>query len=115
MYSTLVLMPKAILFLDQLSILYQQKCTDNRIEYIPFEITSATRSNESVKKLTKTNINARDNSAHLRGKTFDISYNAFYKQERQLDLFIASLNALKKENRCFVKYERNGCLHITVN
>lgn len=114
-FSQPLLLPKAIVFLDQLSKLYHQKCTDSNIEYIPFEITSATRSIESVKKLTKTNNNARYNSAHLRGKTFDVSYNSFYKHERQLDLFIVSLNELKKQNSCFVKYERNGCLHITVN
>ena len=114
-FSQPLLMPKAILFLDQLTKLYQQKCTDNSIDYFPFEITSATRSIESVKRLTKTNRNAIDNSAHLRGKTFDVSYNGFYKHERQLDLFIASLYDLKRQNICFVKYEKNGCLHITVN
>ena len=114
-FSQPLLMPKAIVFLDQLSNRYEINCTDSSIEYIPFEITSATRSIESAKKLTKKNDNARENSAHLRGKTFDISYNAFYKHERQLNLFIATLYELKRQNKCFVKYERNGCLHITVN
>lgn len=114
-FSQPLLMPKAILLLNQLSKLYQQKCIDENIAYMPFEITSATRSIESAKKLTKTNNNARYNSAHLRGKTFDVSYNAFYKHERQLELFITSLYELKKQSLCFVKYEKNGCLHITVN
>lgn len=114
-FSQPLLMPKAIMFLDQLSKLYQQNCTEKSIEYIPFEITSATRSIESVSQLAKTNINARENSAHLRGKTFDVSYNTFYKHERQLSLFIISLKGLKNQNKCFVKYEKNGCLHITAN
>ncbi len=114
-FSQPLLLPKAILFLNQLSKRYEKNCTDSSIEYIPFEITSVTRSIESAKKLTKKNGNARENSAHLRGKTFDISYNSFYNHEKQLDLFITTLYDLKKQNKCFVKYERNGCLHVTVN
>jgi uncharacterized protein YcbK (DUF882 family) len=114
-HSKPLLMKKAVLFLDKLSMSYNQKCKMSQLYYIPFEITSATRTIQSVGKLSKSNNNAIENSAHLRGKTFDISYRAFSGYEKQLDLFISALNELKQQNKCFVKYERNGCLHITVN
>jgi uncharacterized protein YcbK (DUF882 family) len=114
-HSKPLLMKKAVLFLDKLSISYNQKCKMSQLYYIPFEITSATRTIQSVGKLSKSNNNAIENSAHLRGKTFDISYRAFSGYEKQLDLFISALNELKQQNKCYVKYERNGCLHITVN
>jgi hypothetical protein len=114
-HSQPLLLPKAIYFLDELSKLYQQKCTDNDEGYFPFVITSATRSINSVTKLMEGNSNAIENSSHLHGKTFDISYTAFSYNKNQLKLFVKALSELKNQNKCFVKYERNGCLHITVN
>ena len=114
-HSQPLLLPKAVSFLDKLSISYQQKCTENNKQYVPFEITSATRSKKSIRDLRKKNKNAIEDSPHLRGKTFDISYAAFTVNESQLKLFITALSELKSQNECFVKFERNGCLHITVN
>lgn len=114
-HSQPLLLLKAIYFLDELSKLYQQKCKDNDKGYVPFVITSATRSIKSVSELEKENINAIENSPHLHGKTFDISYAAFSYNKNQLKLFVKALSELKNQNKCFVKYERNGCLHITVN
>lgn len=81
---------------------------------VPFTISSLTRSTESVEKLMNNNRNAIKNSSHLKGKTFDISYRAFNKNKQQTIAFIAVLEELRNQNRCFVKFERNGCLHITV-
>jgi len=114
-HSKPILLPKAVLFLNSLSELYHQKCQYSKKQYVPFEITSATRSIKSIKELQEFNPNAIENSAHLHGKTFDVSYAAFTGNKVQLILFISSLSELKNQNKCFVKYERNGCLHITVN
>jgi len=114
-YSQPLLLPKAISFIDQLSKTYYEECLQNKCSYIPFEITSATRSNQSVKKLMKGNANAIEHSPHLKGKTFDISYAAFTEYSKQLEIFVSVLSELKNQNKCFVKYERNGCLHVTVN
>lgn len=59
--------------------------------------------------------NSIKNSAHLHGKTFDVSYAAFTSNSRQLGLFIETISLLRRQNKCYVKFERNGCLHITVN
>jgi hypothetical protein len=65
--------------------------------------------------LGKENENSIENSPHLRGKTFDMSWRAFGENEAQLKLFTSALLELKNQKKCFVKFERNGCLHITVN
>jgi hypothetical protein len=114
-HSQALLLPKAIDFLKELSILYQQKCTEKNIDYVPFEITSGTRSKESVARLGKENENSIENSPHLKGKTFDMSWTKFDGEDAQLNLFTSALTELKNQKKCFVKFERNGCLHITVN
>jgi len=114
-HSQPLLLPKAIDFIDQLSILYKQKCTEKNIDYLRYEITSGSRSKESVKKLREESTVAIENSPHLKGKTFDMSWRAFGDNKEQLKLFTSALSELKNQNKCFVKFERNGCLHITVN
>lgn len=114
-HSQPLLLPKAIVFINELSILYQQKCTEKNIDYVPYEITSGSRSKESVKRLRETSTVAIENSPHLKGKTFDMSWSKFDGYEAQLKLFTSALTELKNQNKCFVKFERNGCLHITVN
>lgn len=113
-YSKPLLLPKAVSFLDELSRLYNQKCQANSIKYIPFTISSLTRSEESVRRLMKSNSNSISNSPHLKGKTFDVSYLAFNNNKKQNAAFIHALNTLRLKGKCYVKFERNGCLHITV-
>lgn len=113
-HSQPLLLPKAIDFINELSILYLQKCTEKNIDYVPYEITSGTRSKESVERLGKENENSIENSPHLKGKTFDMSWRKFDGYEAQLKLFTSALSELKNQKKCFVKFERNGCLHITV-
>lgn len=114
-HSQPLLLPKAIDFIDQLSILYQQKCTEKNIDYVRYEITSGSRSIESVKRLQEGNGNAIEDSPHLRGKTFDMSWRAFGENKEQLRSFTSALAELRNQKKCFVKFERNGGLHITVN
>jgi hypothetical protein len=113
-FSRPYLLPKAHSFIQDLSRNYDKRCQSESIKYVPFTISSLTRSNESVNKLMKHNGNAIKNSSHLRGKTFDISYRAFNRNKKQTKAFIEVLNELKRQKRCYVKFERNGCLHITV-
>lgn len=114
-HSQPLLLPKAIDFIDKLSILYQQKCTEKNIDYLRYEITSGSRSKESVKKLREESTVAIENSPHLKGKTFDMSWRAFGDNKDQLRSFTSALAELRNQKKCFVKFERNGCLHITVN
>ncbi len=88
-------------------------------------LTSITRTDDDIKRLTKRNINASTNSAHRYGTTFDVSWKRFDKLDlhksedispQQLKLVLAQvLFDLKKDNRCYVKHERQqACFHITV-
>lgn len=115
-YSDPLLLPKAADLLLNISRLYVSEIEKAGLKYIPFEITSATRTIESIKRLKQDNNNAIKNSAHLKGKTFDIGYINFANYLRQRALFINVLKALREENKCFVKYEMvQKCFHITAN
>jgi len=77
-----------------------------------------------VSQLRKSNINSSENSAHLFGTTFDISWVRFTKIDEKdtlnidndrLKMVLATvLRDLKREGRCYIKHERRqGCFHIT--
>ncbi len=90
-------------------------------------ITSVLRSQDDVKKLRGHNGNATENSCHLYGTTFDVSYNRYQtiadpagplrRKVRNDSLkWVLSevLNDLRNQNRCYIKYEvKQGCFHIT--
>lgn len=113
-YSVPYLLPKGHVFIEELAGRYEKKCIKASLNYVPFTISSVTRSVESVKRLGAVNSNSIKNSAHLKGKTFDISYLAFNNNHRQNEAFISALSEMRMQGRCYVKFERNGCLHITV-
>lgn len=87
------------------------------------KVTSVLRTDESVGRLKRRNVNSTDNSAHLYATTFDISYvdfpqghlNTRFHSDGELKNILASvLLELKEEGRCLVKHERKqGCFHIT--
>ena len=113
-HSQPFILPKGQQFISKLAGSYYERCIKDYLDYIPFKITSLTRSRSSVEKLMRSNKNAIENSAHLKGKTFDISYRAFNGNRKQSVVFMEVLQQLRKDGKCFVKYERNGCLHVTV-
>ena len=87
-----------------------------------FMVTSMTRTAEKANGLGKTNMNASDNSPHLNGNAFDISYSDFsflklhvtecdkwYMKEALAEV----IYQLKKEEKCWATYEKKqGCFHI---
>lgn len=83
-------------------------------------VTSVLRTNSSVKRLRKKNLNASANSAHMFGTTFDVAYARYVdgkKEERdKLKTVLAEvLQDLRLEKKCYVRYEfKQGCFHITV-
>lgn len=83
-------------------------------------VTSVLRTNGTVKKLRKTNVNASANSAHVYGTTFDVAY-ARYKGAKKEEtdklksVLAEVLQDLRKREKCYVRYEfKQGCFHITV-
>lgn len=95
-----------------------------QIKHIPLNkiiVTSVLRTKEDVAALQKRNGNATENSCHLYGTTFDIAYNKYSAITRPVRddtlkwVLSEVLNDLRKQGRCYIKYEkRQGCFHITV-
>jgi Family of unknown function (DUF5715) len=111
---------KAHQFIEELGQAYMAKCKESGVAYLPFIITSATRTKESVAKLTRVNRNAVPESAHLYGTTIDISWVRFGTEQKHsqknLNVLIDVLMDMRDKEACFVKFERmQACFHITVN
>lgn len=88
-------------------------------------ITSLTRTQDDVRRLTKRNYNASENSTHCYGTTFDISWKRFEKKGAKgdddvspdrLKLVLAQvLHDLRVRGKCYIMHERKqACFHITV-
>jgi len=86
------------------------------------KVTSLLRTEGTVSRLRRRNRNAVEQSAHLYGTTFDISYIKFaydghsttHTQEDLKNLLAEVLHDMRGRGRCFVKYERRqGCFHIS--
>ena len=90
-------------------------------------VTSVLRTQEDIEKLQKSNPNSVKNSAHCYATTFDITYARFDKikfknlrlcesveSELLKKVLGEVLRDLRKQNKCYVKYEvRQRCFHIT--
>ena len=104
--------------LDDIAKSFQEK-TQSKARFM---VTSVLRTEEDVKKLRKTNVNASTNSCHCNATTIDISYVRFEEDKLrprdsyQLRLALAqTLHELREAGRCYVKIERKQyCYHITV-
>jgi len=101
-----------------------------QIKHIPLHkiiVTSVLRSRNDIMQLSQRNVNASENSCHIYGTTFDISYNR-YKVVADPDgppavetrsdtlkyVLCEVLRDLREAGRCAVKYEvKQGCFHIT--
>ena len=116
--SSPYVVPKVRDLLEDIAVRFQEK-TQSKTRFI---VTSVLRTEEDVKKLRETNVNASTNSCHCNATTIDISYVRFEgdrvkpRDLYQLRLALAqTLHELRKEGRCYVKIERKQyCYHITV-
>jgi hypothetical protein len=87
-----------------------------------FIITSMTRTSENARRLEKSNMNSSENSPHLNGNAFDISYAHFsigklfitecdkwYLKEALAEV----IYKLREEKKCWATYEKKqGCFHV---
>ena len=116
--SSPYVVPKVSDLLDDIAKSFQEK-TQSKARFM---VTSVLRTEEDVKKLRKTNVNASTNSCHCNATTIDISYVRFEadklrpRDSYQLRLALAqTLHELREAGRCYVKIERKQyCYHITV-
>ena len=123
-HSSPYLVPKASKLLDDMACAFQDSIYyrgyDRRHRFI---VTSVTRTRGDVRQLSRSNVNATENSCHCYATTFDISYTRFDKPEthyitnddKLYDILMQVAYDYQQAGRCYVKWEhRQKCLHITV-
>lgn len=123
-HSIPYLVPKAAKLMTDISVNFSDSLKSKGLPPYKLVLTSLTRTDEDIKKLTKRNFNASHNSAHCYGTTFDISWKRFgrinnLEKEANSDKlkFILGqvLYDLKANGRCYIKHEKKqACFHITV-
>ncbi|MDH6357258.1 DUF5715 family protein [Parabacteroides sp. PF5-9] len=124
-HSIPFLVPEAEKLLTDIGRNFQDTLKNLNAPIYTIKVTSVTRTIDDIQGLRKRNINSSENSAHLYGTTFDISWNKFTKMDEKDTLNIGKdelkmvlamvLRDLKREKRCYIKHERKqGCFHITV-
>ena len=126
-HSIPYLVPKASALLDSIGANFLDSLESKGLNPNQIIVTSVLRTQNDVKRLGKRNVNASQNSAHVYGTTFDITYKRFHKVEDPdgrpmqsvradtLKLVLSEvLRDLKKKEKCYVKYElKQACFHIT--
>lgn len=86
------------------------------------KVTSVLRTDNSIKRLKKRNVNATEASCHIYGTTFDISWirfnycdpNYIMYTEDLKNVLAEILYKMREQGRCYIKFERKqSCFHIT--
>ena len=117
------LVPNAAVLLQDIGSNFFDSLAVKQIPLHKIIVTSVMRTKHDVTKLRRHNGNATENSCHLFGTTFDISYNRYItlpgcrKVRNDTLKWVLSevLSDLRENNRCHIKYEvKQGCFHITV-
>lgn len=120
------LVPRASILLQDIGNAFFDSLQVKNVPLHKIIVTSVMRTKDDVTRLRGRNRNATENSCHLYGTTFDISYNRYvtvqapgeHRREVRNDTlkFVLSevLNDMRQQGRCYVKYEvKQGCFHIT--
>ena len=129
LYSSIpYLVPRAAVLLEDIGRAFFDSLYVKGIPLHKIIVTSVLRSQDDVAKLRRRNGNATENSCHLYGTTFDITY-VRYKtveppegparrpvRDDSLKFVLCEvLHDMREQGRCFVKYERKqSCFHLTV-
>lgn len=104
------LTPEAKHTLGYIGEMYQKRVGNSNDR---LRITSLARTTGHVRRLRRGNVNAVEESCHLYGTTFDISYRDLEPAQKQA--LARVLRDLRDAGYCYVKYERKQpCFHITI-
>lgn len=112
------------MLLDEIGRRFRDKTSEKGLMEARFIVTSMTRKTESLKSLRRANQNASENSPHLYGNAFDISYKRFIVRKWVLtscdtkflkDALGEVLWQLKQEGKCWATYEKGqSCFHVVL-
>ena len=122
------LVPRASVLLQRIGRSFMDSLCVKGLPMHKVIVSSVLRTNQDIKKLRKSNVNATEQSCHRFGTTFDIAYGRYNlvtpsydpnrKPERDETLkrvLSEVLRDFREQGHCYVKYERKqGCFHITV-
>lgn len=115
--------PEMADLINEIAIRFREKMKQKGIDYLLPVVTSALRTGESQKKLSRRNRNATEYSTHMFGTTVDITYKDFYHtKNRTLEQNATATNVLTEvivelREQCrlvAVKERRQACFHFTV-
>lgn len=108
--------------LKEIARRFREKTRDDGLYGSRFIITSMTRTTQNLNSLGKSNINASENSPHLYGNAFDISYARFSLRKLHVkecdqwylkEALAEVIWQLRQEKKCWATYERQqGCFHV---
>ena len=114
------LVPRAAELLNDIGRVFFDSLQIKGLPLNRFIVTSATRTREDVAKLRRHNRNATENSCHMYGTTFDISYTRYNPVSESVGndklkwVLSEVLRDMRENGRCYVKYEvKQSCFHIT--
>lgn len=122
-YAHPYLVPKAANLLHEIGKAFQDTIKARGGKGYRIRVNSLLRTEHTVAKLRKRNAAATEQSCHLYGTTFDISWTKFDCLDDSYRISLESLKNILAEivynfreaNRCYAIYERKqGCFHITV-
>lgn len=121
------LVPRAAVLLQDIGQTFFDSLQVKAIPLHKIIVTSVMRSKEDVEHLRSHNGNATQNSCHMYGTTFDVSYNRYLTVEARDEprrrvrndslkwVLSEVLRDMREQGRCYIKYEvKQGCFHITV-
>ena len=108
--------------LDEIATRLIEKSSQKGLNGVKFYITSMTRRTDNLRSLRRYNGNASENSPHLYGNAFDISYKRFIARKWILtncdkkflkESLAEVIWQLRTENRCWATYEKiQSCYHV---
>jgi len=108
--------------IDEIAKRFREKTSEKGLKGSQFIITSMTRKTESLKSLRKFNMNASQNSPHLYGNAFDITYKRILARKMILtncdksflkEALAEVIWELRAEKKCWATYEKGqACFHV---
>lgn len=122
------LVPRAAILLQDIGQAFYDSLHVKGLPMQKFIVTSVLRTRADINRLRRCNVNATENSCHLFGTTFDITYTRYnpfkipgegarraVRDDTLKYVLSEVLNDKRLEGRCYVKYEKKQkCFHITV-
>jgi uncharacterized protein YcbK (DUF882 family) len=112
------------MLLDEIGRRFRDKTAEKGLKEARFIVTSMTRKTESMTSLRRNNLNASENSPHLHGNAFDITYKRFIVRKWVLtncdkkflkDALGEVIWELREEGKCWATYEKGqSCYHVVL-